>query len=72
MKWRLLQSAFKFGCDRALHQEFAQPAGGRADEFKADICELRRGVRIAAVMAQTKPPGDALPGGANHIDVSDS
>jgi hypothetical protein len=38
MKWRLSLSAFKFGCDHALPREPAQPAGDRADEFKADIC----------------------------------
>jgi hypothetical protein len=38
MKWRLRQSTFKFGCDRALPQELAQTAVDRADEFKADIC----------------------------------
>jgi hypothetical protein len=37
MKWRLSQSAFKFGFGRALPRELVQPAGDRADEFKADI-----------------------------------
>ena len=38
MKWRLLLSAFKFGCDRALPRERAQSVVDRAGEFKADIC----------------------------------
>ena len=35
MKWRLSQSAFKFGFDRPLARELAQLAVDRADEAKA-------------------------------------
>jgi len=30
-------NAFKFGFDRAIHQQFVHPAGEQAGEFKADM-----------------------------------